>query len=90
MENKAFKDLQIGDYIFVERYFTEVFAITNEDGFIVINNVFCIPFNHAKANSLKTCLGMVFLNAKQWRKYLHKEVDKMTKPLVNHQITLKY
>ena len=29
MENKAFKDLQIGDYIFVERYFTEVFAITN-------------------------------------------------------------
>lgn len=82
---KAFKDLKIGDYIFIEEYLTEVFAIINEDGLIVINNVYCVPVNHSKANSLKTCLGMVFLDAKQWRKYLHKKVDKMTKPWIDYQ-----
>ena len=81
----AFKDLKIGDYIFIEEYLTEVFAIINEDGLIVINNVYCVPVNHSKANSLKTCLGMVFLDAKQWRKYLHKKVDRMTKPWIDYQ-----
>ena len=82
---KTFKDLKIGDFIFVEEYFTKVFAIINEDGFIVINNVYCIPINHAEANSLKVGYGMLFLDAKQWRKYLHKKVDKQTKPWIYYQ-----
>lgn len=76
---KAFKDLKIGDYLFVDDYAHRIYSVFNDNGFIVIDYNFFIPYNHAKASIVKVGSNMLFLDVKQWGKYLHKEVDKKVK-----------
>lgn len=76
---KTFKDLKVGDYFLLNSYTEQIRSIFKKDGFIRINNRFCIPYNHVNANRVKVGSNMIFLDIKQWGKYLHKEVDKKVK-----------
>lgn len=79
---KKFKDLKVGDPLFAGSFVYRIYDITNDNGFIMINNNFFIPFNHSNSNMVKIGNKMLFTDAKQWKKYLHKEVDIRTDPWI--------
>lgn len=72
---KKFKDMKVGDFIFIGSNGYKVKVIEHKNGYMVINDIY-IPNNHINASMVKIGNKMVLSDFKKWSKYILLETKK--------------
>ena len=80
---KTFKDLQIGDKIYINFYASFVHEIKYINGYLTIythsnrtkpsylvGTPYCIPLNHIEANNVKIGNRHIFMSESRYKKYI--------------------
>ena len=80
---KTFKDLQVGDKIYIEFYASFVHKIEYINGYLTIythsnrtkpsylvGTPYCIPLNHIEANNVKIGNRHIFMSESRYKKYI--------------------
>ena len=66
---KKFKDMKVGDFLFIEDKYYKVNTVEHKNGYMVIDNVY-VPNNYLNTSMVQIGNQMIFSDLKKWGKYL--------------------
>ena len=66
---EKFKDMKVGDFLFIEDKYYKVNTVEHKNGYMVIDNVY-VPNNYLNTSMVQIGNQMIFSDLKKWGKYL--------------------